>query len=390
MASRPVRVYFVQRPFQRERQRDTIEHLPEPFVAVGRAPGPDLPDHEVNVRGAASLRRRMAVALTRTGAPVNVGVVLDRRAAGCDLLYTWGKLPLWPRRPRFVVELDNPYVLTLYRNVGALSRLRPVLRRALLSRRCAGLVCISGACRASTAALLGEDVADRAHVVYPYVAAPPRPASPGAGDGRLEVLFVGTQFHLKGGRELCAAFARVAVDLPQARLTVVSRVPEEIRAAHRSDPIRFLDPRPRREIIEELLPAADLFAMPSMLESFGMAALEAVAAGLPVLTTDVYALREIVEDGCNGVLLPDPLRVWRGAAADPTLAREPDLDEHVRRRSWPDFQARLEAELRALLSDRARLGAMGAASAERFAARFAPERRAAAFAAAMGEMAQAA
>lgn len=375
---RPVPVYFLQRPLHRARQRDTVAHLPDPYVAVmPPSPREAIADHAVNRRRARSLRGRIAGAAARTPVALNAGLVTDPAARRCRLLYTWGKLPLWPRRPRFVVELDNPYVLTLYHNVRAQRRLRPVLRRALLGRRCAGIVCISEACRRTLAATLGADVAARARVVYPFVEAGPA-ARPGGRVGRLEVLFVGTQPWVKGLRELCAAFATVAADVGPARLTVVTRVPTELRDAHQGDSIRFVEADlPRERVARELMPAADLLALPTMQESFGMAALEAVAAGLPVLATDVYAMREIVEDGRNGVLLPDPLGLWDGDVADPVLWAEPDLGARLRARSFPAHEAAIAEALRRMLGDRALLARMGEQSASRYRERFAPGPRAA-------------
>jgi glycosyltransferase involved in cell wall biosynthesis len=375
-------VYFLQRRFHRQRQRDTVEHLPAPFRAVAPAEVGAVADFEANARGARSLARRLAAGAVRGPAPLNVAVVRDPAARSCELLYTWGKLPLWPRRP-YVVELDNPYVLTLY-DVDAHRRLGAVLRRALLGRRCAGIVCISEACRRTTEVTLGPAVAERARVVYPFVARGPL-AAPGEREGPLELLFVGTQFFLKGGREVCGAVARLAADGVAVRLTVVSNVPDEVRARFADAPIRFLEANlPRERIVGELLPSSDVFVLPTMMESFGMAVLEAVAAGLPVVTTDIYALRELVEDGANGVLLDDPVGLWRGDEARPELLGI-DFEAYVRERDYPGLAAALAQTLRALADDRARVRAMAAASRAAFDERFAPERRAAALAGALGE-----
>lgn len=57
-------------------------------------------------------------------------------------------------------------------------------------------------------------------------------------------------------------------------------------------------------LIETILPIADVFLLPSDSESFGLAALEAMACGVPVVGTRAGGLPEVVEDGVNGFLRP--------------------------------------------------------------------------------------
>ncbi|QKF81106.1 glycosyltransferase family 4 protein [Halarcobacter ebronensis] len=61
---------------------------------------------------------------------------------------------------------------------------------------------------------------------------------------------------------------------------------------------------PHRDLIS-LYKASDLFVFPSYIETFGIVLIEAMAAGLPIVTTDVEGCRDLVSDGENGYLL-DP------------------------------------------------------------------------------------
>ena len=56
--------------------------------------------------------------------------------------------------------------------------------------------------------------------------------------------------------------------------------------------------------VRAVLSAADMLVMPSRWEGFGLAAVEAMAAGLPVIASDVAGLREVVVDKKTGLLIP--------------------------------------------------------------------------------------
>jgi glycosyltransferase-like protein len=83
------------------------------------------------------------------------------------------------------------------------------------------------------------------------------------------------------------------------------------------------------EAIESLFRAADVFAFPSVKEGFGLAALEALAAELPVVASDLDVFRGFLSDGESALLAPtgDAPAL---AAALLRIAREPALGERLR------------------------------------------------------------
>ncbi len=126
--------------------------------------------------------------------------------------------------------------------------------------------------------------------------------------------------------DLVAAFAAVRAELPHAELTLVGDGPERSRAESLARSlglgasVRFLG---RQDALTELLSGAAAFVLPSETESFGVAALEAMACGVPVVATDVGGLPEVVVDGESGLLVPSG-DVARLAGAMKEIVRHPE------------------------------------------------------------------
>ena len=92
--------------------------------------------------------------------------------------------------------------------------------------------------------------------------------------------------------------------------------------------VRLLGSLPCDEM-ERLYRAADLFAFPSTSEGFGLAALEALASGLPVVASDLAAMRTFLEHGRNALLVPVADSGVLGAALA-RLARDSGLRDRLR------------------------------------------------------------
>jgi glycosyltransferase involved in cell wall biosynthesis/SAM-dependent methyltransferase len=129
---------------------------------------------------------------------------------------------------------------------------------------------------------------------------------------------------------LISSARRVHLSEPDIRFAIFGRPMESHRAyenairdgARKAD-ILIVDPRDR---VAHLLRALDVFLLTSGARSEGIptAVLEAMAAGVPAVATDVGALVEAVDDGLTGIIVP-PRDVDAIAAAVIKLARNPDL-----------------------------------------------------------------
>jgi glycosyltransferase involved in cell wall biosynthesis len=128
--------------------------------------------------------------------------------------------------------------------------------------------------------------------------------------GRKRLLFVGTleATHHKGFPTLVEAFTRLRLRRSEWRLEVVGDGPSRpdyerlVAEAGLSDQVTFLGRRPKTEIAG-LMRAADLFVLPSHFENLPCVIIEAMASGLPVVSTAVGGIPEMVTDR-DGILVP--------------------------------------------------------------------------------------
>lgn len=120
-------------------------------------------------------------------------------------------------------------------------------------------------------------------------------------------LYVGSGFARKGVGALVRAAARLAGKGRAFRVIVAGKGnPEPYRTMAGKAKDRVIFPGPIREPEDHFL-GADAFVFPTVYEPFSNACLEAMAAGIPVVTTRVNGVSEILRDGESGFLLEDPM-----------------------------------------------------------------------------------
>ncbi|MBI2834988.1 MAG: N-acetyl-alpha-D-glucosaminyl L-malate synthase BshA [Acidobacteria bacterium] len=118
-----------------------------------------------------------------------------------------------------------------------------------------------------------------------------------------------------------------------AKLLLIGEGPEVGGAARRvheaglGDAVEMLG---EQDEVVALLSISDLFLLPSSQESFGLAALEAMASGVPVVASRVGGLPEVIDDGLTGFLHPpDALRAMADSGV--RLLTDPELHQRVSR-----------------------------------------------------------
>ena len=139
---------------------------------------------------------------------------------------------------------------------------------------------------------------DRIEVIPPGIDLEQWQPEPRPHSGPVRILFVGGDFYRKGGDTLLEAFRCLPSSI--AELTLVTK--STIQTEPGVKILTHLQPNTPEMI--SLFKASDIFVFPTRADSFGIAAVEASAAGLPVVATRVGAIPEIVLDGETGLIIP--------------------------------------------------------------------------------------
>lgn len=168
-----------------------------------------------------------------------------------------------------------------------------------------------------------------------------RPAAIPRANDRVQILFVGGHFERKGGRLLLDVFRSLGLH-DRADLHIVTRdavEPTPGVVVHR-------DMQNNSPELLRLYQEADLFVLPTLADCFGNASIEAMSVGLPVITTAIGGIPDIVEHGVTGFLLP-PEDAPALADAVRCLVNDPTTRQSFgaagRRRALMRFDARTNA-----------------------------------------------
>lgn len=249
-----------------------------------------------------------------------IGLILKLKLDNteCDIVQTYNRFIKDDKN--YIIMLENPtaiYHYSLNRSKTLLGRkkIKKELNRGYLK----AIVCISKACY-STLDNLIENIPESItkEQIYPYIpdnkSVNKEYIKKRSYSDKLKCLFISSEFELKSGCEIIDAFEKINKLCDNIELTIITR-----RESINIDYIDKIESMPNVNIIEFNLGYEELQKIysshmilihPTRQDSYALVVLEAIKSGMAVLSTDLYAIPEMVEDKINGYLVKPKYRFF--------------------------------------------------------------------------------
>jgi colanic acid/amylovoran biosynthesis glycosyltransferase len=256
-----------------------------------------------------------------------------------------------------VFQLESPVIVSCRGTQVSVAPHNPARQEFTASlretfKRAAAVHCVSEA-TLRDACQLGLDPA-KARVIRPAVDPELfRPAAARrADDGIFSVVTVGTLIWVKGHEWALRAIRKVADQGVKVRFDIIGDGPDRQRVLYTisdlglENQVRWLG-RLAPDRVRTCVQKADVFLLSSLSEGISNAVLEAMACGLPVVTTDCGGMREAVTDGVEGFVVPARDSEAAAAAlfrlaAGPALRQR--IGEQARTRIQREFSLRVQIQ----------------------------------------------
>jgi glycosyltransferase involved in cell wall biosynthesis len=292
-------------------------------------------NHDRSVLGPLPTYARLAVlyAVNQFGNPL-----IDWAAGPCDIFHASNQVRHVPRGAKLTATIHDLtcWVMPQFHTAANVEADKRFAREVLT--KADGLIAVSEYTRQDAIQYLGippeRIVTIHSGVPAAYFDAQPNGVPRRYGLDKPYVLFVGTIEPRKNLDRLMDAWQGLPSELANAFDLVIAGPAGWAPAATRArllakrEGVRHLGYVPEADL-PALTAGAVMFAYPSLYEGFGFPVAQAMAAGIPVLTSNVSALPEVAGDGA---LLVDPLSVEQIRTALKKLLTSPDLRRQLSRR----------------------------------------------------------
>lgn len=220
----------------------------------------------------------------------------------------------------YLIGLENPTALVHYSDTRMktfISKIR--LKKCFNDPKLKGIICLSKACYSTIEKYY--DIRDSSHIyqVYPLILENPNVTeeyvSKKSKLNGITCLYISSNFTLKGGADILETFKKLRSDgLNHIKLIIVTKVDELASNFKKSidldENIELFDFSFDKNQLYDIYSKSNILLNPSRMDSFSLVTLEAMKNGCCIISTDIYAIKEMVTDGINGFLTKPRYEFW--------------------------------------------------------------------------------
>ncbi len=221
---------------------------------------------------------------------------------------TRGIIQIKQKKP-WIIDLECGPIFTSF-NWKAMHNpiVRKIIMSALTSKNCKKILPQSEAAKRTFIQAIGEKnynkIKDKIEVLY-LALRPCKKKKIKRKDKKVVLSFVGRAFYGKGGPHLLKAYEILSKKYPNLEIKYKGDIPEEWEGLAKRLPgfKQIKEYLSRDELFEKMYLSSDIYVMPTNKDNYGVVFLEAMSAGLPIVSTTSMTVPEIVQDGKNGFLV---------------------------------------------------------------------------------------
>lgn len=219
----------------------------------------------------------------------------------------------------YVIAVENPTALVNYsfkRMYHVITKIR--LQKCFSDKNLLSIVCISKACEKTIKNYYDVPNTVSIKQIYPLVKIDDLDNPEGVIDGKhkdgiLRCIYISAYFGLKGGMDVVHAFEKIKrkANVKLCVVTKVNTIDEINLNIIKNNPnIELIDYNLSKGELYDLYKKSNILLNPTRKDSFSLVTLEAIKHGCAVLSTDNYALKELVQDGLNGYKISPKFSYW--------------------------------------------------------------------------------
>lgn len=225
-----------------------------------------------------------------------------------DLAFSYNRF-LKTNKP-YIIYLENPFALMHYsinRNKSFLGKRK---MKALFSNpHLKAIICLSRACFDTVNTIYHIPDHIKVLQIYPFVEKNPYTTSEGltvksyADD--INCLYISSNFRLKGGQEIIEVFTKFReLGIENVKLTIITEIDKlvgrDYKRIKENPNIELFNFEFNKQELNEIYNKSSIYLNPTRQDSFSLVVLEAMKSGNAIITSDLYALPEMVKENQNG------------------------------------------------------------------------------------------